>query len=82
MVKVGKLDPQWGKAFDRIFENRQLADYLELVEFEESHIEEMLRQGEGFVADNETPAGCKRRSVKDKPVAARQGECHVRRCTR
>jgi len=50
LVKTGRLDPTWGRAYDRIFENRQSADYVELCEFEPEQVTEMLREAEGFVA--------------------------------
>lgn len=51
LVKSGRLDAQWGRIYDRVFESRQLADYLELVEFEEHRIRDLLSQSEGFVAE-------------------------------
>lgn len=51
LVKVGKLDAKWGKAFDRIFENRQSADYVELWEFETDQVEAIVRDAEGFVQE-------------------------------
>ncbi len=51
LVKTGQLDPQWGKAFDRIFENRQFADYIELHRFEREQLEEIVKNAEGFVQE-------------------------------
>ncbi|HLQ25942.1 MAG TPA: HEPN domain-containing protein [Acidiferrobacterales bacterium] len=51
LVKAGKLDVKWGKAFDRIFENRQSADYVELWEFETDQVEEIVRDAERFVQE-------------------------------
>lgn len=51
LVKTGKLDAKWGKAFDRIFENRQSADYVELWEFEADQVEAIVIDAEGFVQE-------------------------------
>lgn len=59
LVKTGKLDAKWAKAYDRIFENRQMADYLELYEPEEAHLEELLHQAEGFVSEMKLLLGTK-----------------------
>ena len=45
------MDVKWGKAFDRIFENRQSADYVELWEFETDQVEEIVRDAERFVRE-------------------------------
>jgi len=51
LVKSGLLDRGWGKVFDRIFESRQWADYLELYEFEPEEVAEKLEEAAGFVAE-------------------------------
>jgi uncharacterized protein len=51
LVKAGKLDIVWGKAYDQIFERRQFSDYVELYEPEKSEVLEMLKRAEGFVAE-------------------------------
>ena len=50
LVKTGRLDASWGRAYDRLFDARQAADYLELFEVEESEAAEMLQLATGFVA--------------------------------
>lgn len=35
LVKTGLITPDLGKIYDRLFENRQEGDYLEMVHFEE-----------------------------------------------
>ena len=50
-VKTGKIDPQWGKAYDRIFENRQSADYLELHEFKDAEVATLLDEAEAFTKE-------------------------------
>lgn len=51
LVKSGKISAAWGKVYDRVFEGRQSADYLELAEFERDQVAEMLREAEGFVSE-------------------------------
>ena len=51
LVKAGKLDAKWGKVFDRIFENRQSADYVELWGFETDQVEKIINDAEGFVQE-------------------------------
>ena len=53
LIKTGRLDAQWGKAYDRAFDLRQGADYeLSKVQLEDA--EELLYLARGFVADDET----------------------------
>lgn len=59
LVKSGALDAKWGKAFDRLFENRQAGDYLALYEFEKVQVAEMLEQAEGFAGEIERLLGKK-----------------------
>lgn len=49
LVKAGRLEPQWGKAYDRLFDARQTADYLMLAEVEAREAEELLAWARGFV---------------------------------
>lgn len=51
LVKSGQLAPQWGRVFDRLFENRQRGDYLELYKFELSQVVSLLEGAEGFVGE-------------------------------
>lgn len=51
LVKAGRLTARWGKAFDRIFENRQFADYIELHRFQREQIEDIVKDAEGFVQE-------------------------------
>jgi uncharacterized protein (UPF0332 family) len=50
-VKTGRLDAKWGKAYDRIFEARQAADYLELFEVDKVTAIEILQLAKDFVAE-------------------------------
>jgi len=52
-VKTGKVSTEWGRFYDRVFENRQRSDYQELVGFESDQVAEMLELAEGFVAEIE-----------------------------
>ena len=49
LVKSGLLDPEWGKVFDRVFENRQSADYVAMWDFDLEQVREMLKETDGFV---------------------------------
>jgi len=51
LVKPGLLDAKWGRAYDRMFEARQAADYLELVGVEEAQATELLDLARSFVAE-------------------------------
>ena len=51
LVRSGRLDPSWGRAYDRLFENRQRADYQELVAFEAEQVGELCGLALGFVAE-------------------------------
>jgi uncharacterized protein (UPF0332 family) len=53
LVKTGLLDAKWGKAYDRMFETRQAADYLELFEMEEAQVIELLDLAQQFVAETQ-----------------------------
>jgi len=51
LVKSGMLDAKWGRIYDQIFESRQSGDYLELYEFEDAQVAEMLTQAEEFIKE-------------------------------
>jgi uncharacterized protein (UPF0332 family) len=51
LVKTGLLAVQWGKVFDRAFENRQAADYLILFVFAPEQVEQLIQDAEGFVEE-------------------------------
>jgi len=51
LVKTGKIDISWGKFYNKVFENRQMSDYLELVKFEPDQVEEIITSATGFVAE-------------------------------
>jgi len=49
LVKSGFFDTNAGKAYDRLFESRQLADYLELVSFEKEETSALLEDARRVV---------------------------------
>lgn len=51
LVKTGRLDIRLGKIFDRIFENRQSADYVELWQFEADQVETIIKDASEFVQE-------------------------------
>lgn len=51
LVRSGALAAEWGKAFDRLFEGRQRADYLEFAAFEATEVETLIADAAGFVGE-------------------------------
>jgi len=51
LIKSGHVDPEWGRAFDRLFESRQRADYLAFGEFEQGEVEKLMADAAGFVSE-------------------------------
>jgi hypothetical protein len=51
LVRTGRLKTEWGRFYDRVFENRQRGDYQELVEFEAEQVDVLRAQPHGFVAE-------------------------------
>jgi uncharacterized protein len=49
-VKTGKLDPKWGRLYDRLFEDRQEGDYVVFVSFEQDYVASQLAQCAQFLA--------------------------------
>lgn len=41
-VKTGIINKEWGKFYDRLFEDRQEGDYLALTEFDKEYIEDQI----------------------------------------
>jgi uncharacterized protein len=49
LIKSGHLGPEWGRAFDRLFESRQRADYLAFGEFEAAEVDKLIADATAFV---------------------------------
>ena len=49
-IKSGKVDVKWSKFYQRLFDDRQEADYIPTIVFEESEISEQIKQAEEFIA--------------------------------
>lgn len=49
-VKTGLVETNWGKFYDRLFEDRQEGDYIALVEFERDYVEDHLARCRKFLA--------------------------------
>jgi uncharacterized protein (UPF0332 family) len=49
LVKTGLLSEEWGRFYDRLFQERQEADYIEFVEFEKGEVDDMIQATERFV---------------------------------
>jgi uncharacterized protein (UPF0332 family) len=50
LIRTERLDPSWGRVYDRVFENRQRGDYQELVVFDAEHANELCEEATEFVA--------------------------------
>ncbi|MHB0981676.1 MAG: hypothetical protein ACYC5Q_16715 [Thermoleophilia bacterium] len=49
LVRTDRLDTQWGRVYDRLFENRQRGDYQDLVSFDAEQVAELRGEARGFV---------------------------------
>jgi uncharacterized protein (UPF0332 family) len=49
LVRGGDLSAEWGRAFDRLFDSRLMADYQELARFDAGRASELVEQARGFV---------------------------------
>jgi uncharacterized protein (UPF0332 family) len=50
LVKPGLLSPDWGRLYDRLFEDRQRGDYLDLVTFDPEEVAELIPKARELVA--------------------------------
>ena len=48
-IRAKKIDIQWGKHYDWLFDNRHKADYRPLVKFDPEQVEEIVERSEAFV---------------------------------
>ncbi len=48
-VKQGLIDVEWGKFYDRLFEDRQEGDYLAFISFDQDYVKTQLASGEEFL---------------------------------
>lgn len=48
-VKNGLIEKDFGKFYDRIFEDRQEGDYIEFISFEEEYVESQLKKCTEFL---------------------------------
>jgi uncharacterized protein (UPF0332 family) len=51
LIRVGKINPSWGKHYDWLFENRQKADYRPLVNFDREQVQEIIDQTSAFLRE-------------------------------
>ena len=49
-VKQGLIDIEWGKFYDRLFEDRQEGDYLAFISFDQEYVETQLGNAEQFLS--------------------------------
>jgi uncharacterized protein (UPF0332 family) len=50
-IRTKKIDVQWGKHYDWLFDNRQKADYRPLVEFDTEQVREIIEKSLTFVRE-------------------------------
>ena len=48
-IKANIVDSQWGKAYDRFFEDRQEGDYVEVIDFEKEYVGGQIHVCEKFI---------------------------------
>jgi uncharacterized protein (UPF0332 family) len=51
LAKPGRIEPRWGKVFDRAFANRHSADYMVMSEFEREQVDDLINESHGFVQE-------------------------------
>lgn len=51
LVKTGHMKVEFGKIYDRLFENRQEGDYLELIQFEKDQVQHAIQDAKKFVSE-------------------------------
>lgn len=49
-IKEGLLNTEWGKFYDRLFEDRQEGDYVALIEFDREYVGEQLARCREFLS--------------------------------
>lgn len=50
-IKTGFLDTEWGKFYDRVFEDRQEGDYIALIEFDRDYVQDHLGRCREFLTN-------------------------------
>ena len=48
-IKTGQLDSEWGKLYDRLFEDRRQGDYLVFTAFEAEYVQEQIEKTRTFL---------------------------------
>ena len=48
-IKTGVLDPEWGRLYDQLFEDRQEGDYVVFISFEADYVESQLKKCTQFL---------------------------------
>lgn len=51
LVKTGHMKVEFGKIYDRLFENRQEGDYLEMIQFEKDQVQYAVQDAKMFVSE-------------------------------
>ena len=53
-VKTGKIEQEFAQLYDRLFDNRQKADYADLINFDIKEVSSWYEEAEQFIAAIET----------------------------
>ncbi|MDA2929370.1 HEPN domain-containing protein [Acidobacteria bacterium AH-259-O06] len=48
-IKRGKIEKEWGRFYDHLFEDRHEGDYVEFVTFDKSYVEDQMVRIEQFL---------------------------------
>lgn len=50
-IRTKRIEAEWGKHYDWLFDNRQKADYRPLVQFDPEQVKEIIEKSETFVGE-------------------------------
>ncbi len=50
-IKAGRLDAEWGRFYDRLYEDRQEGDYAALVSFDREYVESQADRCARFLSE-------------------------------
>lgn len=50
-IRTKRIEAEWGKHYDWLFDNRQKADYRPLVQFDPEQVKEIIEKSETFVSE-------------------------------
>jgi uncharacterized protein (UPF0332 family) len=56
-IRTKKIEAEWGKHYDWLFDNRQKADYRPLVQFDSEQVNEIIEKSQAFVSEMKRMVG-------------------------